>query len=350
MKKAFVLSLSLLLLFLCACGSTEAAPFFTEKEEVVPAASSRTMILTHSYSEDSPVHTTAVELGRLLGEKTDIALEIYPNNTLGNVSTGNDAVTKGTVDMRIGGSGNAVLTILSWLPAMEDVSPETIQQAIQPGGELYTLLEEEYAARGLHLLGAMKPVYRLLTCNRRIESINDFAGIRLRLVGGDTDNAYWKALGALPDSSYQVEEVYTALQMGLIDAEENPLTTICDQKFYEQQDYLVMLHFRVQINIVFMNQGCWNSLTPEEQDWVQHAVQEAIAAGDSQAERQKGEATALVEREMTVITLPEEEEARIRRTAGRAVRSVIEEQCGSDLVERILNNVDLASGVRDENG
>ena len=343
MKKCCILALSLLLLFLCACGSPEAAPFFVGEVANIQTAPPRTMILTHSYSEDSPVHTTAVELSRLLGERTDIVLEIYPNNTLGNVSTGNDAVSKGTVDMRIGGSGQAVLTILSWLPAMENVSPEAIQQAIQPGGELYTLLEEEYAAKGLHLLGAMKPVYRLLTSNRKIESVKDFAGIRLRLVGGTTDNAYWKALGALPDSSYQVEEVYTALQMGLIDAEENPLTTICDQKFYEQQDYLIQLHFRVQINTVFMNQGCWNSLTAEEKEYVQLSVQQAIAAGDAQTERQMEEAKTLVEREMQVITLSPEEEARIRRTAGNAVRSAMEEQYGTELMDKILAIVSLSA-------
>ncbi len=345
MKKWFTLALSLLLLFLCACASPEAAPFFVGEVEKSQTAPPRTMILTHSYSEDSPVHTTATELGRLLGEKTDIVLEIYPNNTLGNVSTGNDAVSKGTVDMRIGGSGQAVHTILSWLPAMEDVSLEAIQQAIQPEGELFTLLEEEYAARGLHLLGAMKPVYRLLTSNRKIESVKDFAGIRLRLVGGATDNAYWKTLGALPDTSYQVEEVYTALQMGLIDAEENPLTTICDQKFYEQQEYLIMLHFRVQINTVFMNQGCWNSLTSEEQKYVQYAVQEAIAAGDAQAERQKGEAVALVEKEMQVITLPAEEEERIRRTAGKAVRREMEEEYGAELMEKVLGVISRSSDI-----
>ena len=350
MKKGFTLVLSLLLLLLCACAAPEAVPFFSGEVEKIQTAPPRTMILTHSYSEDSPVHTTATELGRLLRERTDIVLEVYPNNTLGNVSTGNDAVSKGTVDMRIGGSGQAVLTILSWLPAMEDVSPEAIQQAIQPGGELYTLLEEEYASRGLHLLGAMKPVYRLLTSNRKIESVKDFAGIRLRLVGGATDNAYWKTLGALPDSSYQVEEVYTALQMGLIDAEENPLTTICDQKFYEQQDYLIQLHFRVQINTVFMNQGCWNSLTPEEQEYVQLSVQQAIAAGDAQTERQTEEAQAIVEREMQMITLPEEELARIRRTAGKAVRNTMEEQYGAELMDKVLAIVSLSAEENSEAG
>ena len=157
-------------------------------------------------------------------------------------------------------------------------------------------------------------------------------------------------MGALPDSSYQVEEVYTALQMGLIDAEENPLTTICDQKFYEQQDYLIQLHFRVQINTVFMNQGCWNSLTPEEQENVQLSVQQAIAAGDAQTERQTEEARALVEREMKVITLPAEEEARIRRTAGKAVRNTMEEQYGAELMDKVLAIVGLSAEGNSEAG
>ena len=62
------------------------------------------------------------------------------------------------------------------------------------------------------------------------------------------------------------------------------------------------------------------------------------------------DAVALVEREMTVITLSEEEDARIRRTAGKALRALMEEQHGAELVDRILTIVSQSEGADDENG
>ena len=336
-RKALCLLAGAASLLLAGCGGNKQAVSYFDipAETAENTMPERTLLLTHSYSIGSPVDEAAQEFARLLAEGGGPAVDIYPNNTLGNVTGGFEAVTKGTVDMRIGGGGSELMTILSWLPSFDNVRLEDLADELQVGNEIYRLLEEEYRQQGVQLLGILKPEYRQLTSNRRIEKVEDFEGLHIRTVSGTNDDMFWEALGAVPDSSYQVEQVYTALQMGLVEAEENPLATICSRKFYEQQEYLVETNLRLQINVLFINLDTWNSLDKKMQEVFRAAAAGAIRKGNELSEQQVEQNYELAGEHMEIIAFPEEEMQKIRTGAGALIRNQIVQQYGDGMLSLV---------------
>ena len=69
-----------------------------------------------------------------------------------------------------------------------------------------------------------------------------------------------------------IGDVYMALQTGVADLEENPVTQIVTMKFYEVQKYLMLTGHMLAVSGTVMNLDTWNSLTPEEQDILDQVV------------------------------------------------------------------------------
>ncbi|HWJ89025.1 MAG TPA: TRAP transporter substrate-binding protein DctP [Pelagibacterium sp.] len=122
---------------------------------------------------------------------------------------------------------------------------------------------------------------------KRIETPADMAGIRLRMPGGDAWQFLGEALGANP-TPVAYAEVYTALQTGAIDAQDNPLPNVQNMKFYEVMSQVVLTSHLVGFDVLAISLNTWNSLTPEQQEKVQAAADEAIAW--STEAHQQGEA------------------------------------------------------------
>lgn len=93
---------------------------------------------------------------------------------------------------------------------------------------------------GYHILGVWENGYRNITNNKRpIVKPADLEGVKLRVPGGVWRVKMFKAYGANP-SPMELKEVFVALQTGVMDGQENPLTQIYSQKFQEVQKYLSM--------------------------------------------------------------------------------------------------------------
>lgn len=104
----------------------------------------------------------------------------------------------------------------------------------------------------------------------------DLAGVNLRMPGTDAWQFLGKALGASP-TPMAFTEVYTALQTGAVDGQDNPLPTVVDAKFYEVTNQIVLTSHLVDWNFLAFSKAVWDDLTPEQQDMVSKA---AWAAAD----------------------------------------------------------------------
>lgn len=92
----------------------------------------------------------------------------------------------------------------------------------------------------------------------------DMAGIKLRMPGGEGWQFVGEALGANP-TPLAFTEVYTALQTGAIDGQDNPLPTNIDMKFYEVTDQIILTGHLIANNQHTISLSKWNSLTPDQQ-------------------------------------------------------------------------------------
>ena len=120
-----------------------------------------------------------------------------------------------------------------------------------------------------------------------IKTPADMAGIKLRMPGGDAWQFLGQALGANP-TPMAYAEVYTGLQTGAIDGQDNPLPNVQNMKFYEVMSQIVLTSHLVGYDLLTISKTAWDAMTPEQQEKVQAAATAAIDW--SQAEHLKMEA------------------------------------------------------------
>lgn len=106
----------------------------------------------------------------------------------------------------------------------------------------------------------------------------DLSGVNLRMPGTDAWQFLGKALGANP-TPMAFTEVYTALQTGSVDGQDNPLPTVVDAKFYEVTKQIILTSHLVDLNYVAFSKAVWDKLNPEQQATVQKAADDAAESG-----------------------------------------------------------------------
>jgi tripartite ATP-independent transporter DctP family solute receptor len=110
---------------------------------------------------------------------------------------------------------------------------------------------------------------------KKISTPADMAGIKLRMPGGDAWQFLGRALGANP-TPMAYAEVYTGLQTGAIDGQDNPLPNVQNMKFYEVMSQIVLTSHLVGFDLLTVNLKTWESMGPAKQKAFQAAADKAI--------------------------------------------------------------------------
>src|SRR5215510_64828 len=122
---------------------------------------------------------------------------------------------------------------------------------------------------------------------KKVSTPADMAGVKLRMPPGDAWQLLGKSLGANP-TPMAYAEVYTGLQTGAIDGQDNPLPNVQNMKFYEVMSQIVLTSHLVGYDLLTVNLKTWNGMSPAKQKAFQAAADRAIAW--STAEHLKREA------------------------------------------------------------
>jgi len=123
--------------------------------------------------------------------------------------------------------------------------------------------------------------------NKKINTPADLAGVKLRMPPGDAWQLLGRSLGANP-TPMAYAEVYTGLQTGAIDGQDNPLPNVQNMKFYEVMSQIVLTSHLVGYDLLSVNLKTWKAMGAAKQKSFQAAADKAIAW--SAAEHQKREA------------------------------------------------------------
>jgi len=117
--------------------------------------------------------------------------------------------------------------------------------------------------------------FRHLTNNKRaVTKMSDISGLKIRTLENQLHIKLWRALGANP-TPLSFAQLYSALEQGVVDGQENPYGNVVSSKFYEVQKYLTNTGHIYNANIFLVSKIFWDSLTPAEQAAVQKAATEA---------------------------------------------------------------------------
>jgi len=145
--------------------------------------------------------------------------------------------------------------------------------------------------RRVRLLGFQPRNPRQISANKVINSIEDLRGLKLRSPEQDYYVQSLTALGARP-TPMAFSEVYQALQLGVVDGQENPIETIWASKFYEVQKCVAMVDYIDKPAYVMIGERFWSGLSAADKELVQRAQAESQAAAErimpSQAEEVLG--------------------------------------------------------------
>jgi TRAP-type transport system periplasmic protein len=237
-------------------------------------AQERTLRLGHLANEENVWHLASLHFGEQLSELTDgrLAVEVFPNESLGREIDLINGMQLGTVDMTITGE-----SLQNWTPMAALLAIPYGYQSLEEmdevaGGEIGDDIEAaiiEHAQIRPIAYFARGP--RNLTSNRPITEPGELNGLRLRVPNVPLFVDTWQALGAQP-TPMAFSEVFTSLQSGTIDAQENPLALIQSASFNEVQSHVNLTeHVRSWIYLT-LSEITWDSLSAEDQEAVTEAA------------------------------------------------------------------------------
>ncbi len=163
-------------------------------------------------------------------------------------------------------------------------------------------VEDELGVKLLSVMYLGRRHVNLRQCpdERKVMTPEDLAGVNLRMPGTDAWQFLGSALGANP-TPMAFTEVYTALQTGSVDGQDNPLPTVVDAKFYEVTCQIALTSHLVDLNYVAFSKSVWDGLTAEQQETVQAAADAAAEAGrQAQLEKEASLQSFLEENGLTI--------------------------------------------------
>jgi tripartite ATP-independent transporter DctP family solute receptor len=264
-SRCFVLLLAITVLFSFAVGS-EAAP-------------SRVLKLGHAVPEENAYHYGAQKFKELVESKTngDIQIDVFPNNQLG---TGErdiiEGLQLGTIDLYVGSTGpmggfEKKFLLFDFPFLFKD--KKHVYDVLD--GEIGTYIMGLLDGKGIHGLAWMENGFRNLTnAKRAVNAPADAAGLKIRTQENKLHMAMWRGLGVDP-TPMAWSEVFTALQQGTIDGQENPVPVIYTSKLYEVQKHLALTRHVFSPAIILVAKALFDSLTPEQQEIFRASAKEA---------------------------------------------------------------------------
>jgi tripartite ATP-independent transporter DctP family solute receptor len=241
---------------------------------------SYTWDFTITTSDSSTWYKGAEKFGELLDEKSDgrMTLNIVANEQLsgGDPAAGVEMLADGSkafsynspiiysgIDQRFG-----AITAPFLFESLEEVDP--VLEGT--GAEAYDQLLDEM---GIEFLGFGESGFRqLTTADTEVTAPEDLAGMKFRVAGSALFLDIYKELGADP-VSMNWAEVFTSLQNGTIDGQENPLDIIHSSSLAEVQKNLTLWNYVYDPLLLGMNKGMFDELSPEDQQIVTEAAAEA---------------------------------------------------------------------------
>jgi C4-dicarboxylate-binding protein DctP len=268
-----------------AAGAAAASP------GLASAQAKYTAKIGHLESPTQPRHRGLEKVSALVQERTKGAVEfkLFPASQLGNARQMIEGVQFGSIECTVMpaaflGGFNPVVSIFD-IPFL---LPEDARKANEiRTGAFGQFILDSFKQRGFVALALWPNGRKSLTSNKPLESVDAFKGQKFRVMDSRILIDQFAAVGASA-VAIQFGELYTALQTGLVDGQENPLDTITTMKFHEVQKNLVVSNHGAMEDVVLFNPAWWATL----QDAHRKAIADAFLEVRPEVEAMKDEAMA----------------------------------------------------------
>lgn len=345
-KKVLALLLALASVFaLCACGKkAEPAPTAAPAAEATPAEEpyNVTIRFAHESNQTQTVYGLYEWLEQEVEARSNgqIQVETFPAGQLSgqNSQVTASLLTNGDVDMAVLASVTTQRWEIFKFPYLFASEEEVFKcEEGESGQFMLKSLEEDANTHGLTYLSAG---FRVFSSKKPFNDVKEVEGQKLRIINSTTFTEFAKALKATPVST-SMGELYTALQQGAADCQENPLSTIYRQGFHAVTPYITETNHVWSSHVLGVNLDFWNDLPDAAKkilEEVAHEValkQREITHEDYARDKQK-----LLDEGATIVELTDAERAEWVKV-GRSCHKNLVDLVGEDVVDLFYKDLGL---------
>jgi len=287
--KGFIGTMSIgLMLTLAACGENEGSA--SESKYSIDE-----IIISHVAPENTAKHVGALAMKEKIEEASggEIEVKLYSNSSLYN--------DKNEYENLVSNNAQFILPDMSKLVKYEaafDLASLPLTFSSDEAatgfwdGENGQKIMKRVEKEGVKALTMWPNGFRVITNNKRpIQSPEDYKGLKIRTSSGEVLTDVFETLGA-GTVSIPFNEVYTALQQGTVDGQENTLSSVASANFDEIQDYLTINNFSRVDYILLTNTEFWESLDEETKKVVQQGIDEGTKTARAEVQKLNEEGLA----------------------------------------------------------
>ena len=240
---------------------------------------------SHVVADQTPKGQAALKF-KELAEKNlpgKVEVQVFPNSQLFGDGKEMEALVLGDVQI----IAPSLSKFSKYTPKLQvfdlpflfdDIDAVDKFQGSEKGQELLNSMTK----KGIKGLGFLHNGMKEMSANKILKSPEDAKGLKFRIQSSDVLEAQFKAVGANPQK-LAFAEVYSALQTGVVDGQENTWSNIYTQKFHEVQKYIMESNHGVIDYMVITNTGWWDKLPADVRKGLNEAMVESIKFGNKVA-------------------------------------------------------------------
>ncbi|MEP3279235.1 MAG: TRAP transporter substrate-binding protein [Stappiaceae bacterium] len=288
----------------------------------------------HLESDKQSRHVHLIKVADLVKERTNGAVEfqIFPSAQLGNQRQMTEGVQLGTIQGTVSpaafiGGFNPTVSILD-IPFLLPADSDKAQQLRE--GPFGAALLDSFESKGVVGVALWPNGLKNFTSNKPLDDLSSFEGQKFRVMDSKILIEQFDALGASA-IALPFGELYTSLQTGVVDGQENPLDTIQRMKFDEVQKHLVVSEHGAMEDVALFNPTWWNSLPEEHRATIKEAFAEVVP--ELRAHKAKAVEAALEDikqGDISVRIASDEEKAALREKMYDKAKAAYIERAGDE--------------------
>jgi tripartite ATP-independent transporter DctP family solute receptor len=293
-------------------------------------------------AEDSPQAMSVDYFGEILDQRSGgrIDVNLFPNSQVGDDLQMMNALQSGTLEMTYPSTSPATGIVpelrLFDLPFLFP-TPEDADAVLD--GPIGQEMLDAFDGSGIEALAFAENGYRQLTNSQRpVAAPEDVSGLAVRVMENPIQVSIWETLGANP-TSMAFGEVFSALEQGVVDGQENPWSTILTSRFYEVQDYGSETRHVYTPFIIMIGEEFYEGLCAEDQALIQEAAEQARDYQRTIAREYDTFAKEQLAAEGMEITELTDEQRAAFQEAVQPVYDQWRDEIGADLVDRVQQQV-----------
>ena len=298
----------------------------------------------------------AQKFKELVEEKSGgkVIVKVYPYGTLGTSDQLSELLYNGSLQFAMASPGHIgkmipeVQVLLLHYVFSDD---EEVNRKVLKSPEIKNEFNQLFADKGFEMLSVFSEGWQVWSANKPIKSPEDFSGVKFRVMTSPLLMAAYEAYGA-SSTPLAYSEVYSDLQLKMIDGQVNPVFAIEEMSFYEVNDHLIFANQAQFYTTCLTNKKFYEKLTAEEKAWVDESIEElSDYIAETQARFNEERLHVIREKnpDIKVVELtPQERDA--FRQASVPVREQfkgIAGERGAELLQTILKEVEKVESEKD---